>query len=568
MKPWKTQLSAWGYKHHLTIKDAAHILRCLDQAPLLGHQNAVLFSGKLKTREHITKYINRSKEVNSEQGLLSRITSEEPTPDHIQYLPVAHTPPLSSSPGSLIAPAGSADISPMMKPMPSPLSTPRSSHEFHRRPDNQLGGPGAHQNITHNDHFQNNDSVNSASQNIDNEAQQQAIPGLVMPFKLPDRESRSMSGRTTTQQMYAKLSREVTVAALSVDPIDLSELGITLTDERYGLGFDSLGRGDYTLCPQVNDDKSYAALFVDNCLYWCYCVGQENPRFQEHAEYHLQTASLHFVCMLQDTKSPGEDCFTALSVMTTLFDCLGHTQRLSTILTVCDQVTRRHLGADNPVTKIIAFKKSFLGRRQRGEGPMHDLDQLEAIYEETKTFYPKSLGAALTARYNWAWAMLEMKHVEEAQRQLETIVIESRARFGVDHIQTIMSSATLARATLYCGNAQEAMRIMEEDVCRSIRIIFPRDHPFTWEANHRQAIFLRKLADGTSDDNSRYEYLWTAEELLREVVVQRYRVLGDSNPKSGHSFHLLKAILEQQGKFKDAANLWKWCQYKVSEHKP
>ncbi|KEF58966.1 uncharacterized protein A1O9_03809 [Exophiala aquamarina CBS 119918] len=563
MKPWKTQLNAWGYKHHLTVKDAAHILRCLDQAPLLGYQDAVLFSGKLKTRQHITKYIQRSRDITSELDLLSRIPKEEPTPEHIKYLPVAHTPPLSGSPGSLIAPTGSAEISPMIKPMPSPLSTPRSSQEFLVRPGFQGGGLGPNQYITHYDHLQNNVSFDRVGQNHDNGAEQQAIPGLVMPFKLPDREPRLPAGRSTTEQLYAKLPRDVTVAALSADPIDLSKLGITPTDERHGLGFDILGRGDYTRCPLVNDNNSYAALFVDNCLYWCYCVGQENPRFQEHAQYHLQTARSYFVCMLQDTKSPGEDCLAALSVMTTLFDCLGHTQRLSTILTVCDQDTRRHSGANNPLTKTIAFKKSFLDRRQRGERPKHDLKQLKDICEETKKFYPNSLGPALTARYNWAWAMLEMRHLKEAQRQLKTIAAESRAHFGVDHIQTIMSAATLARATLYCGDTEAARRIIVNDVCPSVRRNFPRDHPYTWEANHRQAIFLEMLAKD-ADENSRYEYLWTAEELLREVVIERHRVLGDSNPKSVHSFRLLKNILEQQGKSKDAANLWAWCQYKLS----
>lgn len=562
MKPWKTQLNAWGYKHHLTVKDAAHILRCLNQAPLLGHQDAVLFSGKLKTRQHITKYIQRSKDVASEHDLLSRITKAEPTPEHIKYLPVSHSPPLSGSPGSLIAPTGSAEISPMIKPMPSPWSTPRSSQEIHRRPESQIGGIGSNQYITQSDHFQDNDNCGSANQHNDNEAEQQAIPGLVMPFKLPDRESQPSGRRSTAEQLCTTLPRDVTVAALSADPIDLSNLGITPTDERHGLGFDSLGRGDYTLCPLVNNNNSYAALFVSNCLYWCYCVGQENPRFQEHAEYHLQTARSYFVCMLQDTKPPGEDCLAALSVMTTLFDCLGHTQRLSTILTVCDQDTRLHFGDNNPLTKTIGFKKSFLDRRQRGERPNHDLHQLEEIYKETKAFYPDSLGPALTARYNWAWAMLEMRLLKQAQRQLETIAAESRAHFGKDHIQTIMSTATLARATLYCGDAEEARRIIVDDVCPSVRRNFPRDHPYTWEANHRQAFFLQMLAKG-ADENSRYKYLWTAEELLREVVIERHRVLGDSNPKSAHSFHLLKNILEQQGKSKDAANLWAWCQYKL-----
>lgn len=448
-------------------------------------------------------------------------------------------------------------------PMPSPLSTPRSSQENLRRPDSQAGGLASNQHISRSYHLSDGDNLPVADEGIDHRATQQAMTDLYLPFKLIDRESRPVARRSTAEQLYARCPRDVTIAALSPVPIDLSKLGITPTDARHSLGFDSLGRGDYSLCPLVNNNDSYAALFVSNCLYWCYCAGQDNPGYQEHAEYHFETARSYFVCMLQDTNPPGEDCLAALSVMTTLFDCLGHTQRLSAILTVCDQDTKQHFGVDNPLTKTLAFKKNFLQRRERGERPMHDLEQLQAIYEETKRLYPKSLGPALTARYNWAWAMLEMRHYDDARSQLDTITVESRAHFGDDHIQTIMAAATLARATLYCGDAKTASSIIVDNVCPSVRKNFPRDHPYTWEANHRQAFFLQMLAKN-ADEKSRYEYLWYAEELLREVVIKRHRVLGDSNPKSGHSFHLLKNILEQQGKSRDAANLWAWCQYKLS----
>lgn len=447
--------------------------------------------------------------------------------------------------------------------MPSPLSTPRSSQEFQRRTDGHTGELFFFQNTSCDNRSQELAHTNSPDQGFLPLTKDQAIPDLVMPFHLPDRQSQSLAGPSTSEQLYARLPRDITVAALSADPIDLSQLGIIPTDERHSIGFDSLGRGDYTLCPLVNDSNSYAALFVDNCLYWCYCVGQDNPQYQEHAEYHLATARWYFVGMLQDTYSPGEACLAALSVMTTLFDCLGHTQRLSAILTVCDQDTRARLGANNPLTKTIAFKKNFLQRRERGEGPLHDLGQLKAIYEDTQYRYPNSLGPALTARYNWAWAMLEMGFYNDARSQLDAITVDSRAHFGDDHIQTIMAAATLARATLYCKDPKTARDIIVDEVCPSVRRNFPKNHPYTWEANHRHAFFLQMLAKD-ADEDARKKYLWTAEELLREVVIERHRVLGDSNPKSVHSFRLLKYILELQGRSNDAADLWAWCQHKLS----
>lgn len=564
-KPWKVKLKAWGFKRNLTVKDAAHILRCLDTAPSLGCRNAVLFTGKKITRHNITKYIQRTKGVSNESDLLSRIAPEEPTPNYIKYLPLENSPPSSGSTGTLPAPTDSAETSPIFKPMrlPSPVSTPPSPPESRRSSDSRRSEVAYLQNNWYDGQWQDSAHIESFDGNCAPMIEEQAIPDLVMPFKLAERQSHSSAETSTTQQLYAQLPLDITIAALSSDPIDLTQLGIVPTDERHSLGFDSLGRGDYSRCSLVNNNHDYAALFVDNCLYWCYCVGQDNPRYQQHADYHLQTARSYYVCMLQDTKSPGESCLSALSVMTTLFDCLGHTRRLLEVLTVCDQDTKAHFGANNPLTKTIAFKKNFLQRRERGDGPLHDLEELKTIYEDTMDLYPKSLGPALTAGYNWAWAMLEMRHYQDARRQLEAITVESRAHFGEDHIQTIMSAATLARATLRCNDPEKAREIIVEKVCPSVGRNFPKSHPYTWEANHRHAFFLQMLAKD-ADENSRNKYLWTAEELLREVVIERHRVLGGSNPKSVHSFLLLKNILKLQGRPQDAANLWAWCQFKLS----
>jgi len=101
------------------------------------------------------------------------------------------------------------------------------------------------------------------------------------------------------------------------------------------------------------------------------------------------------------------------------------------------------------------------------------------------------------------------------------------------------------------------------EVVPSVGRNFDRCHPYTWEANHRHAYFLQMLAKD-ADKKSRNEYLWTAEELLREVVIQRRRVLGDSSPKSVHSFVLLRDILLMQGRSQDAEDLWAWCEHKLS----
>jgi len=561
-KPWKVKLKAWGFKRNLTVKDAAHILRCLTAAPSLGYRNAVLFPGKVIYRNTITKYIQRTKGVSNESDLLSRITPEEPTPKYIKYLPLEHSPPSSGSTGVLNAATVSAEISPIIKPLPSPVSTPESSQTSRRNSDSRPDEVPNFQDYLYPSRFQDTIYSNNLDGNLAPLGEDQAMTDLVKSF-WPDRQPQTVAETSTAQQLYARLPLDMTLAALSPDPIDLTSLGVVPTDERYSLGFDSLVLGDYSRCSAVSNGHDFAALFVRNCLYWCCCVGQDNPQYLECAFYHLQTARFYYLCMLQDAKSPGESCLAALSVMTTLFESFGHTERLLEVLTVCDQDTEAHFGTDNPLTRTIAFKTNLLQSRVRGEPPRHNLDQLKAIHEDIRNRYPNSLGPALTAEYNWAWAMLEMGYCHDARRQLDAITVKSQAHFGEDHIQTIMATATLARATLKCDDPKTAMKIVVEKVVPSVGRNFDRCHPYTWEANHRHAYFLQMLAKD-ADKKSRNEYLWTAEELLREVVIQRRRVLGDSSPKSVHSFVLLRDILLMQGRSQDAEDLWAWCEHKLS----
>jgi hypothetical protein len=121
-----------------------------------------------------------------------------------------------------------------------------------------------------------------------------------------------------------------------------------------------------------------------------------------------------------------------------------------------------------------------------------------------------------------------------------------------------MAAATLARATFYAGNADEGERILAQTVLPRIRRNFPESHPYVWEAKHRHAFFLFLLAQNESG-TKRLNHLLLAQQLQREIVINRQRVLGETNPKSMHSFQLLKDILKAQGKYREAGSLWEWC---------
>lgn len=395
---------------------------------------------------------------------------------------------------------------------------------------------------------------------------QPAVPNVLGPFW--DSQQEPEQSPWWPQQQRSELNMQwpadFTNATLSSTPASMDQLG--------ELGFDVSRFGDHTRSHQLNDG-SPSAKFVMYCLFWLICKGQEDVQCQGNALYHLDSAMVYFVCMIQDRKSPGEACLGALSVVTVLFDCYGHTERLLELLMECDRVAKKHLGGNNPLTTTIAFKKNML-HRSGGRNLPHDVNRLRQIYFQTQRDYPSSRGPALTARYNLAWSMLEnelnkvdggVKDFRPAKRELEELVAQCESHFGPNRIETIMAVATLARASFCSGDGEKAEDIIVDIVCPRVRKNFPEDHPYTWEAKHRHAFLLLQLAkkERNSVFRSRLQH---GEQLLREVVRDRQRILGVSNPKSIQSFQLLKAILEKQGKVDEANSLWEWCERQISDY--
>lgn len=356
---------------------------------------------------------------------------------------------------------------------------------------------------------------------------------------------------------------DFTHAALSVTPAVVDQFG--------DFDLDIYRFGDHTHSPQLNDG-SRPAYFVMWCLYWLICAGQNNDTFQKKSEYYLNNAVFCFLCMLpQNAYSPPDECLGALSIVAVLFDCYGQLARLSELLMACDELTKKHLGGNNPLTVTIEFKRAML----QGPGcPPHDTDRLRHVVDEMSRFPFGSPRSALTARYNLAWAVLENElkkedrvpsNFEPVRRELADLLEQSQYHFGNDRIETIMMAATLARATFYCGDAEEAERIIVQRTLPRVRQNFVDSHPYVWEAKHRHAFFLFQLARKESGP-SKSTHLQLGEQLLREVVRDRYRVLGETNPKSEHSFYLLRDILKEQGRLPEANSLREWCERELSQY--
>jgi len=314
--------------------------------------------------------------------------------------------------------------------------------------------------------------------------------------------------------------------------------------------FDVNHLGNNGMCPQLRDQTD-SAWFLTHCIYRCICLSQDSDRFEGDAAYFLEAAVQNFRNMLQH--SPGE-CFTTLSNLVTLFECYGQRAVAMDILKHLRRVTTGHRGADDPLTETIGFMTAIPTRDREGK-PQHNLDNLEKICREASKVFPEDERPALTARFNLAWANLEMGHFHRARDMLVGLRFPCEQRFGANHMQTISCIATLARALLHCGQLDSAECLIREVVCVRVREIFPKDHPYLWEAMNRHAIFLLKLASADESQPQRDDYVQHAEILLREVVVNRYRVLGPTNERSTSSFRRLRDLLQQEGKDVDARDL-------------
>ncbi|KAH0831749.1 hypothetical protein AYO21_06272 [Fonsecaea monophora] len=577
VKQYKSQLKTWGLRHKLTKRDAAFILRLLDQARSEGRDEVVIFSGHPRRREDITKYIQRNEKLVDEADLLSCITQTDKIPDYIylQTLPVepqqpppSHlppTPPSASSFGSLESHASFRTISPMKVPIPSPESSPRNSgefaHELNRATTLPVPIDAAERlhvdwSIVHGDNT-------PVQQQALLSRSQPAIPNILGPFWRAQREPipSGWCQLWDNNDPSKQWPSDFTHAVLSATPAVVEEIS--------DLDLDIYRFGNNTRSRQLND-KSLSADFVMYCLYWLICAGQNDARIQSRAEYYLTNARFNFLCMLTNESFPAGECLGALSIVSVLFDCYGQWDRLSELLTKCDELTKKHCGLDNPLTMTIEFKKNMLQRSGAG-CPPHDIARLSDIVTQMQIAFSESSAPALTARYNLAWAMLENElkrearapeNFEPARRELLDLTHQWE-QFGDDRIETIMAAATLARATFYCGDAEGAEAIIVQSVLPRVRKNFPEQHAYSWEAKHRHAFFLFQLAKKETGAR-RSDHLQLGEQLLREVVRNRHRILGESNPKSTHSFQLLRDILKAQGRILEADTLSDWCEQQQS----
>jgi hypothetical protein len=171
-------------------------------------------------------------------------------------------------------------------------------------------------------------------------------------------------------------------------------------------------------------------------------------------------------------------------------------------------------------------------------------DRSQAVRESIVEEFGSTSESALVASYNVGWALLLEKHSDKAKDALRldkaaevlgSLRNQCEQTLGPHHLQTIMTSVTLARVYFYRGSTLTAETLIGEMIGRLEKVFQPL-HPYLLEALRRQAKFLQKLGKRAE-----------AEKILLRVVQERFSVLGPTNSRSKSSLEELRLSMIARG---------------------
>ena len=292
--------------------------------------------------------------------------------------------------------------------------------------------------------------------------------------------------------------------------------------------------------------------FLRHCLEACVYQGQEK-RPQREAAIQRAVAAFHDIV----TGMQSDCSLTALSNMLFLLDLYGQKGLAQLILSRVDQVGLERCPG-NIISETIRFKRTI---PKPGQDPIYDLPSLHRVVESAQAG-ARAAGLqdshlVLSAQYNLAWALLEMKQFDEALALLIDIRPSCERVFGLHQVQTIMCVATLARAYLQKdkSNAIAAEALIDEVVAPRVKKAFSKNHPFYWESENRQALFKLRLAQWNIHPESTEQYWNEGEKMMRRVLLWRIDELGLNNPQTTRTLNVLKHWLGERGKEAEADQL-------------
>lgn len=570
--------------------DAAHILRLYLDANKSGKEIVVKFYAQEKTFDDIKKYIQKRKKDESFEYFLNLIANEH-QPPHITYqirsqinessypqlacgtettnpvffsgtqgqatheklqptsinlmkFRMLQTPDRTPErPSSAASMQSSDSLSNCCHPLTAPSLT---TFQF-------LGDPAAELP----DGFDDQDGLSiafSGTEAMNNSLSQRALTG---EFQFSQGGHEHLASASSSLNTDCNVHCLVSVTPLVADQGTLAEMLHRNTDSLNPLeecdGFmeiedflDSRNKlGDNSAYYPISGDSD-GAHFLRGCISACICQGQG---FNSAAGSYLEDASKAFEKL---TLKHPDECIPIVANLKALIETYGQREMAHKILKTANETARNTFGPGHPIPETIAF---ILGTRRC----VFSISKLKQVQRDLVQLLGFKSQSSITAHFNVAWALTENEQSADAVALLEGKKDDCIAIFGSHHIQTVSWFALLARSYFSLEYFEAAERIFRENVTGSLVTMFPTGvHPYMLEARHREARFLKKLQEKEKDQFKRSQYLQRIEDILRMVLLGRYKILGPPNPQTARTFRFLRTFLESQGRGNDAQNLLVW----------
>jgi hypothetical protein len=541
----------------MSLSDAAHMVRLQRDAERNGVRRTLKFNKTIKTGADLASYIKKSKKVRNEADLLALNPGSAKLPEHISYDDEVQSPPrtLLQPHSSRIAfvrtdPEEGAQTWPnvpvtAVTPDHSKLGTPislrsqRSSFSSFEQMDFTNSSVGYHQSPSYEEMLEDFDfdevnlpTTGEVLQRMQHESCFiDAAKGVLSP---------KPGARAPTANFFGYLSS----TPLSVQ--DQISFPVSNKTDKAAVDHEHLHNSPSNKknSEQTSAETCSATAFLVRCFYACMCFGQSceedvNDELEGRANNAINEAMQILATMIQ--QRDGKTLST-LSILLVMFPSLGQTELAKRLLRNALKVSKQQISANRALIFTIKWMVAV------AESSSHliefSTEAFQVMREEISEHFGPTSESALVATYNIAWALLREEHLDNAQKascleKAEQILGSLRNQcekiLGLHHLQTIMTTVTLARVYFLQGNSSSAETLTGEMIGRLEKVFQPH-HPYLLETLQRQAKFLQDL--GKHDE---------AENILLKVVRERFSVLGPTNPRSQSTLKKLCASMSVRG---------------------
>ena len=530
-----------------------------------GIKRQVFFNKKPIPPEQICRYIKKSKKVANEDELLVFLQNESDRPDHITYEDLIYPPHTLYHHSSHQGPADIDVGESTWLNVPSEAATPDRSRFITPRSDLSYRSSLSSFDMTQTE-FQGMDIDSSPYVSLENLADDEDIAEMQQNHgeDVVDDITRRCAAAGHSPWL-TQATKEILIGSdgeifsdasgygyMSSTPVAmLHQPSLVAVEPVSHSGLPALKRtsipGASVNGLNIEEQKCEATRFLSRCFHACICIGQSlEEGVDRKALIELADGSMDEAMQIYAGMIVNKDGATlvAISILLTMFEVHGQLDLAHQLLRRTLEVSNENLGNDHALSSTINWMLAVTSRTSHLNHAC-SAEELEVVKVGIENYFGVGSYSALIAAYNFGWALLHEGQIERAGNVLFGLRYDCERVFGFCHVQTIITSVTLARAFYHNGDVANAEMLTKEMIGR-LNLVFPPFHPYRLEALSRQARFLKKL--GKKDQ---------AETILREVVAERFSILGPSNPRSKSSLEELHKVIQSRGQAIDIKDLYR-----------